>query len=92
MNKKIIIASALLLVGCGPVPQEDRKESVQIVDQEVRRSVFMECLDRAPAGPVSTRYNDWDEVVSECSSAAYHIAIQGPGILPAMRADSPVEK
>lgn len=42
-----------LLVGC------DRAE----VDQQLRREIFMECLGKAPAGPVSTKYNDWAEVV-----------------------------
>lgn len=36
----------------------------------------MECLRTAPAGPQSTKYNDWDEVVEACGSEAYYIALQ----------------
>jgi hypothetical protein len=41
-------------------------------DQCLRREIFMQCLGTVPKGPDSTKYNDWDEVVSECENAAYY--------------------
>jgi hypothetical protein len=29
-------------------------------------------MESLPAGPTSTKYNDWDEVVIECRKVAYH--------------------
>jgi hypothetical protein len=39
-------------------------------DQCLRREIFFQCLNSLPAGPVATKYNDWDEVVSQCGSEA----------------------
>lgn len=82
------IAVLLLLVGCAKDPDVP---PTRVVDQEVRRKVFMACLEKAPAGPQSTKYNDWDEVVEACGSEAYYIAIQSDDLLPAMR-DEGVEQ
>lgn len=40
-------------------------------DQCIRAELFKSCLAALPAGPQATKYNDWDEVVSACESAAY---------------------
>lgn len=68
-NTLSILAVALLLAGCEP------PSPGYYYDQALRREVFMECLQKAPAGPAATRYNDWSEVVSECNSASERIAL-----------------
>lgn len=60
--KTIFIICFLLMAGC------EHYEP----DNEVRHKYFIECLEKAPAGPVSTKYNDWSEVVSECAQASYY--------------------
>lgn len=47
---------------------------VVITDQCLRRELFNECMKALPAGPVATKYNDWDEVVSQCGREAYYMA------------------
>lgn len=65
-----IILFASVLSACAPsVPTTQ-------VDQCLRQELFEKCMKSLPAGPVSTQYNDWDEVVAECSSAAYLSAIR----------------
>lgn len=44
-------------------------------DQAVRARLFKECLAALPAGPVVTKYNDWDEVVNSCDSSAYRQSV-----------------
>ena len=39
-----------------------------------RNEVFQQCISNLPNGPQVTKYNDWDEVVSQCDGAAYYIA------------------
>lgn len=53
------------LASCGKVCWHE-------ADQQERQRIFKECLSLLPAGPVSTQYNDWAEVVSECEDAAYY--------------------
>ena len=45
-------------------------------DQCIRAEHFKICMQALPAGPEKTRYNDWDEVVAECSSVAYYLSIR----------------
>ena len=55
----------MLIAGCAsPYPQYE-------ANQKLRREIFQECMKSLPAGPKSTVYNDWDEVVNSCESAAY---------------------
>ena len=49
---------------------------VQVVDQCLRREITNECMKSLPAGPVATKYNDWDEVVSECRQNGYYMSIR----------------
>lgn len=67
MTKIVAICVALLLLaGCdqrGP-------------NQKLRREIFMHCLEKAPAGPQVTKYNDWSEVVDSCASAAYYQSLE----------------
>lgn len=71
---RIPLALALLasLSGCdGPVNPSPRYEP----DQAKRIELFKMCMAALPAGPVSTKYNDWDEVVSACGSEAYYMSM-----------------
>lgn len=45
-------------------------------DQCLRREIFQQCMKALPAGPQATKYNDWDEVVSQCESAAYYQSLR----------------
>lgn len=45
-------------------------------DQCLRREIFQQCMKALPAGPQATKYNDWDEVVSQCESAAYYQSLK----------------
>jgi hypothetical protein len=71
MNKLASVALLLpiFLAGC-----DDNSLPTYAVDQPMRRAYFMECLKSLPAGPTSTQYNDWDEVVAQCDSVAYYQA------------------
>lgn len=33
--------------------------------------LFQQCLAQAPAGPATTKYNDWEEVIETCHRTAY---------------------
>lgn len=39
-------------------------------DKKIQAEAFKTCMEILPAGPVKTVYNDWDEVVDSCRSAA----------------------
>ena len=62
-----IAALSVLLIGC---------EQAATYDQCLRREIFQQCMAALPAGPQSTKYNDWDEVVSQCDTAAGHQSIR----------------
>ena len=62
MKKIIFIITIFFVMGCNQ----------PVSDFEIRHKYFIECLEKAPAGPQSTHYNDWSEVVSECETAAYY--------------------
>lgn len=66
--KKIITVAivTLTLSACEPIPVP-----VYQNDQELRTEIFMKCLSVVPAGPLATKYNDWNEVVDSCEDAAY---------------------
>jgi len=66
--KRWIVAIGLLLAGC-----DEMKGPV--VNQEIRERLFFQCLERIPKGPEQTKYNDWDEVISECGTQAYYMAL-----------------
>ena len=66
--KVAILIVAALLSGCNKDPQK--------VDQCIRTKLFESCMRSLPAGPVSTQYNDWDEVVNECENAAYYQSLR----------------
>lgn len=66
-------AALLLLAGCAQSPDELNQKARRGF---LRHQYFVECMKLLPAGPVTTRYNDWDEVVSACDTAAYYQSIQ----------------
>ena len=65
---KYIFAVGLLLAGCDEVKGP-------VVNQEIRERLFFQCLERIPKGPEQTKYNDWDDVVSECGTQAYYMSL-----------------
>jgi hypothetical protein len=69
MLRALVFVPILILAGCD-IPQNE----VWATDQNMRRQLFKDCMAALPAGPVKTHYNDWDEVVSACDSAAYYQA------------------
>ena len=75
MKILVILGVALLLSACEapvhPVP-----------NQCLRAEIFKQCMAILPNGPVSTKYNDWNEVVSECASTAYHQSMRKPEAVP----------
>ncbi len=52
------------------------KEETTSNDQCLRARLFEQCLKALPAGPEATKYNDWDEVVAACESAAYYQSLR----------------
>ena len=57
----------ILLAGCNDYPR-------YVTDQQLRQELFFKCMQALPAGPQATKYNDWDEVVSECGTQAEWLA------------------
>lgn len=70
MHKTILLLVALSLATASCESDYDDL----YVDQCLRTRLFQECLDKVPRGPESTTYNDWSEVVAECSSEGYYAA------------------
>jgi len=64
LTKLTLLTLLSLITSC-------EKEDKTIHDMCLRREIFKECMESLPAGPVSTHYNDWDEVVTECRKTAY---------------------
>lgn len=56
-----------MLSGCYEQPRYEN-------DQKERQELFFKCLEKIPEGPQQTQYNDWSEVVDECSDAAYDLS------------------
>lgn len=77
VTTKLIVAVAfvMMLAACGdsdyPRP-----------DQCIRAKIFESCMKSLPAGPVSTQYNDWGEVVDACESAANYQSIRARSQIP----------
>lgn len=77
--KKLILLMPLLLVAC-----KDDKPFIdeRVANQCLRRELFNECMKMLPAGPLATKYNDWDEVVAECGSQAYYMSHRKESTIP----------
>ena len=69
MKKIVIIAALLALSACKdePTPEDDLRGVLRV-------TLNQRCIDTLPRGPVSTHYNDWDEVVAACSEQAYYMS------------------
>ena len=69
---KMLLAAigVTMLSGCAPMCH-------QKPDRVVQNKIFIECLKVIPPGPNVTKYNDWDEVISECNSSAYYQSLRG---------------
>ncbi|AXF53034.1 MAG: putative lipoprotein [Caudoviricetes sp.] len=71
----VIIGAAFVLTGCtgeieGADPGAPASPWVRFYDKAEQAKAFKECMQVLPAGPKETVYNDWDEVVDSCRSAA----------------------
>jgi len=79
--KKLILLLPLLLIACG----KDDKPFIdeRVANQCLRREIFNECMKILPAGPLATKYNDWDEVVNQCGRQAYYMSIRKESTIPA---------
>jgi hypothetical protein len=73
MNTKTLIVALIALLsvtGC-----VDRMSNTAIqARKDLRISLFEKCMKLLPAGPSETKYNDWDEVVSECGTQSYYMS------------------
>ncbi len=69
-----LLLSALSLSACSA--ESPSLVSTTTVDQCLRTELFKACMSALPAGPVSTQYSDWDEVVDSCGSQAYYQALR----------------
>ena len=79
--KKLFLLLPLFLIACS-------KNDKPFIDDRVsnlclQREIFNECMKMLPAGPVATKYNDWDEVVSECGNQAYYMSHRKASTIPA---------
>ena len=66
MKKLLLVAALVVLAGCDVQPRTNWQ-----TDQKLRQQLFTQCLSSVPAGPSTTVYNDWAEVVEACEEAAY---------------------
>jgi hypothetical protein len=77
-----LVLSLLFLTGCNKhtdangvttisATEIDKSEKASM-DQCLRATLFQQCLKALPAGPLATKYNDWDEVVKECQIASQY--------------------
>jgi hypothetical protein len=64
----VFVVSLLVISGCG--------ESTQTRDQCLRTELFQQCLAAVPAGPTQAHYNDWDELVDACDTAAAYQSLR----------------
>ena len=64
LNKiAITLAACISLAGCS--------SPKWAVDQDVRQRLFVGCLKALPTGPSTTKYGDWERVVSNCSDLSF---------------------
>lgn len=62
---------AATLSACEPLPGTAASDIQFLPDPAIRAQRFDACMKGLPAGPVSTHYNDWSEVVDSCEKAAH---------------------
>jgi len=67
-TKLLLACGVILMAGC---TYDDPPEKRQwAIDQCVRAELFKQCMTLLPAGPQSTKYNDWDDVVESCNDVS----------------------
>lgn len=71
-----IVVVAAMLTGCNPAPGSPASAWQYVPDQALRAQRFDACMQALPAGPVSTHYNDWSEVVDSCADSAYRQSLR----------------
>ena len=73
MMKKITLALlvGLALTACDPTPEQQQYAR----STSLQQTSFKECVAAVPAGPQTTTFNDWAEVVSHCRDYARNVAI-----------------
>lgn len=78
--RRMLIGAATLLTAvlAGGCTNSEGKPTINTTgtDQCMRREIFLQCLQALPAGPQASKYNDWDEVVGACDSAAYYQSLR----------------
>lgn len=71
----LIITVVMQTVGCTPKVEEPPPNALDSWRSKLRHQYFLECLKAAPQGPVSAKYNDWDEAIAACDNAAYYQSV-----------------
>lgn len=64
------MAAILLLSACAPAPSDPHENARGLL----RAKLTQQCMATLPAGPQSTHYNDWSEVVDSCAQNAWYQA------------------
>lgn len=67
-----LIVCTLALAACGDAVNPTK--SIYTTDQCLRAELFAKCMAAIPAGPLASKYNDWDEVVGQCADASFYQA------------------
>ncbi len=67
-------AFAICFVVAGCSGKEKPKD--RVIDQCLRIQLAQQCVKDLPAGPVETKYNDWDEVIGQCDSNARYQSVR----------------
>lgn len=49
-------------------------KETQVVDQEIQKEVFLQCLEKVSQSQEQTKADDWDKVIRECRKSAMQIA------------------
>ncbi len=75
MKALILAAVTSALAGCAQSSDtRDTRPYDPMARSIYRDQLFNDCMKALPAGPQSTRYNDWAEVVDECDSNSFYRA------------------
>ncbi|MNK14269.1 hypothetical protein D3C87_323690 [compost metagenome] len=72
-----ILGFAAILAGCDAAVMDEMQPN-----QCLRAEIFKQCMAILPSGPVATKYNDWNEVVSECGSQGYYQSMRKTSTIP----------
>ncbi len=87
MNKLLIVMAVMALTACGKHSSDTTAyasdpDDVIVVNACLQRELFNECMKALPAGPQATKYNDWDEVVSQCRQGARYMSKRARRFVP----------